>query len=302
MIHPNPDILLYTAIGDAYCLCTEYIKYPQHQNIHDKALKFEQYLSHPSHNQVPGTFSDDTQMSIANTHVLLNDSWDELNFANSWVDTFKEDPRDSYSRKFQKYLEDVTCGAEFLNTIISNSNKNGAAMRSSVFGVINNPIDVLNITTLQAKITHNSPGGLFGAQAVALMSHYSLHESGDLTRDRLGEYLRYWLNQILKADSRLVNVFREPWAGRVAGDEVGIITALATFEIIISSNSLLQVLQKTIEFGGDTDSVAAIALGIASARMIDDLPAFMHDQLEIGSKYGPKFLKDLGSKLMVKFS
>ncbi|KKN60282.1 hypothetical protein LCGC14_0533320 [marine sediment metagenome] len=304
MLNPNPDILLYTAIGDAYCAACEYIKIknPQDKKTQDKALKFEQYLSHPRHSNFPGTYTDDCAMSIGNTEVLLSDSWGKLDFANAWVDVFNRDPRDAYARSFQKFLEEVESGFEFLETIHPDSNKNGAAMRSSVFGVMPNPFNVLKVTTLQAKITHNTPGGLFGAQAVALMSHYAMYWHGPMTRGGLGSFLRTMLNPILKVDTSLANVFLEPWAGRIAGEELGIITALATFELLISCDSLLQILQKTIEWGGDTDSVAAIALGIASCRMPDDLPAFMHNQLEIGSNYGSVFLKDIGHKLMVKFS
>jgi len=73
MLHPNPDILYYTAIGDAYCLATEYIKSPRDDELKKDALKFKQYLSHPAHNNRPGTYSDDTHMSIANTEVLLSE-------------------------------------------------------------------------------------------------------------------------------------------------------------------------------------------------------------------------------------
>jgi ADP-ribosylglycohydrolase len=59
------------------------------------------------------------------------------------------------------------------------------------------------------------------------------------------------------------------------------------------------ILQKTIEWGGDTDSVCAIAWGIASARYQDEqLPEFLERDLELGRKYGAAFLKDLGKQLM----
>ena len=229
-------------------------------------------------------------------------SWEQLDFANAWVDVFKRDPRDAYSRNFQKFLVEVNSGLEFLDTINPISNKNGAAMRSAVFGVLDNPSEVFRVTTSQAEITHNTVGGLFGAQAVALMSHYALHLDYPMDRMHLAGYLRGHLYPIIGAHEPLSNVFLEPWEGRVAGEEIGIITAKATFELLISCNSLRQILQKTIERGGDTDSVAAIALGIASSRMIDDLPPFMHNRLEVGSKYGSEFLKDLGARLMRKFS
>lgn len=303
MLYPNPDILLYTAIGDAYCASCEYIKLPHDKETYNKALNFNQYLSHPRHNLVPGTYTDDTSMSAANAKVLIeNDSFTNICFAEAWVNEFKQDPRDAYSRRFQKFLEEVETGKEFLDKIDPVSNKNGAAMRSAVLGVLKIPSIVRTVADGQAKITHNTPGGRFGSQAVALMSHYVLYENSPLERDLLKTYLRYHLRHIIAESEALTDVFRRPWAGPVAGPEVGINTALATFELLVSCNSLLEVLRKTIEFGGDTDTCASIALGIASARMPDDLPAFMHNDLEKGSDFGAKYLKSLGSKLMRKYA
>lgn len=307
MLNPNPDILYYTAIGDAYCLATEYIK--PNDPIKEKALKFQQYLAHPSWGNVPGTYSDDTQQSIANAEVLLENSWSEIDFANAWVGVFKRDYRNSYARGFQKFLEEIKSGEEFLDKIVPVSNKNGAAMRSAVFGVLPDTQAVLDVSTRQAKITHNTFGGLLSAQGVALMSHYCLHTDLPLTRICLGSYLRghlidYWRNSpIIKSSlfEKLSKLFLKPWAGRIAGDEIGLITLFTSIDLLVSCKSLLEILQKTIELGGDTDSVAAISLGIGSSRLPDDLLAFIHNNLEIGSNYGTSFLKRLGSDLMRKF-
>jgi ADP-ribosylglycohydrolase len=301
LLNPNPDLLLYTAIGDAYCLATEYIKSPEDDWLKERALKFEKYLKHPRHGLVAGTYTDDTHMSIGNSLVLLDETYNNLAFANAWVKVFKRDPRNGYSRKFQKFLEEIEGGIEFLEKINPESNKNGAAMRAAPIGVLRNPEEVLGVATLQAAITHNTPGGRFGAQAVALMSHYALYENSPLDRDSFGGYMRYHLQDIVNSNQLFHHAFAKPWAGRVKGPEVGFVTAIAAFELLISCKTLKEILTKTIEWGGDTDSVAAIALGIGSTRLEDDLPDFMHHCLEPGSKYGAEYLKDLGKKLMEKY-
>ncbi len=54
------------------------------------------------------------------------------------------------------------------------------------------------------------------------------------------------------------------------------------------------IMRQTIEWGGDTDSVAAIAWGIASARYPDEkLPEFFDRDLENGT-YGRDYLSTLG--------
>jgi ADP-ribosylglycohydrolase len=299
MLYPNKNILLYTAIGDAYCLAVEYIKDKEYIN---KCLEFKRYLKHPSHNNKPGTYSDDCQQSTGNALVLLDGSFTALNFANHWVNIFKNDPRDAYSRKFQKFLEEVSDGKEFLEKIQPDSNKNGAAMRASPLGVLKSPQKVLEVATLQAAITHDTPGGRFGAQAVALMSHYFLYQPTPITREYLSDFLHLHLKNIIKSDSLFAGVFIDEYDGPACGPEVGLVTAKVAFEILTSSKSLLEMLTKCIVPNSDTDTIGAITLGIGSSRMKDNLPQFMHDQLEVGTKYGSQFLIDIGTKLMEKYN
>jgi len=306
MLNLNTNLLYYTAIGDAYCLSTEYIKHPRDDELKAKALEFKGYLQHPVHKAKPGSYSDDTQMSIANAEVLIKSGpmgkIEDIDFANAWVEAFKRDPRDAYSRGFQAFLEEVKSGKEFLDKIVISSNKNGAAMRAAVFGVYEDVQKALDVSRQQASITHNTPGGIFGSQAVTLMSHFALHSDQEMNRLNLGEYIIEHLGDTLVSDDLFKDVIVTRWDGRVAGEEIGIITAWAVFELLVSCNSLLEIMQKTIEWGGDTDSVASIAMGIGSARLPDDLPKFMHSDLERNSKYGSKYLQKLGSQLMLKFS
>jgi hypothetical protein len=70
--------------------------------------------------------------------------------------------------------------------------------------------------------------------------------------------------------------------------------------LVSEEKTLLDIAKKTIEWGGDTDSVLSIAWGIASTRMHEELPAFFEGGLENGP-YGRTFLRDLGTKLMRRF-
>lgn len=291
MRYPNPNMLLRIAQADAYCAATEFIK-PEHNFIKQEALKFEKYLKHPNHSLKAGKYTDDTQMSIAVSEVLLKDDFanTELNFANSFVNVFHRDQRDGYARNFQKFLETTHSGYDFLAKIKPDSDKNGAAMRSVPIGVLPSEKDVIHIAGLQARITHCTAGGVGSSVAVALMSHFSLWKEGPLSD------LPKWLQQYFLVDL-------EPWKeGPVIGPDLGMKTARAVLTLISEEKSLLGILRKTIEWGGDTDSVAAIAWGIASARMIEELPDFFEYCLEPGSLYGVSFLKDLGKQLMEKYS
>jgi len=238
----HSDMLVYIAIGDAYCLATEYIKLPKYKKLQYDALELKTYLKHPTHNNNAGTYSDDCQMSIGVAEVLIDGPpYTKLSFANAWVRNFKRDPRDAYSRGFQKLLQRINTGQDLLEKIKPISNKNGAAMRPVPLGVLKTPQEVLEVAKLQASITHNTPSGIFASQAVALMSYFSLHEDAPLDRDHLLSFLTSHLNAS--------KIFKEPWSGRVKGPEVGVNTAWAVFELITSCRALSDIIRQTITLG-----------------------------------------------------
>jgi len=306
MRHRNDNMLLRIAQGDAYGMAREYVKtadFPEHVA---ECLKLERYLAHPSyHKLAPGTYTDDTQMSIAVAEALLyhkTGDWDDdlsaENFMDRFFVTFKRDERDGYSRKFQAILEEAKDPVHFRQLVTPTSTANGAAMRSVPLGVIKNPKEVVRIAGLQASTTHATYGGINSSVCTALMSHYALYNRRGFSS------MRGWGLQYCPAFEH----FREPWVGPVQeaskdgkGLGVGLNTAWAVHTLLVEETSLMGILKRTIEWGGDTDSVAAIAWGIASARYQDEiLPDFLERDLEQGTsgKYGPTYLKDLGKCLM----
>lgn len=297
MKNPNPLMLLRIGQGDAFGMAVEYAKYPRDQSTKDQALRFERYVKHPTHALRAGQYTDDTQMSCAISEVLL-DVGPELRatnpglrllFAESFVRAFKRDPRKGYSRNFQVFLETVQDGQDFLKRIDPISDKNGAAMRSVPIGVLRDPGEVVAVAAEQARITHNRVGGVQSSILVALMSHFALYTSAPFTS------LPEWLDQHC-------TVVPHDWFGEpVQGPHLGMNTADAVYTLLTTQPTLLDIARTTIEWGGDTDSVLAIAWGIASARMHEELPGFFDLGLEDGA-YGRRFLSELGGRLMDKFT
>lgn len=306
----NDLMLLRIAQGDAYALPYEYVKDEDAPGLKQELLKLERYHRHPTyHNMGAGTYTDDTQMSIAVAEVLWENAQGTMNgymstetFMRRFFEAFKRDPRDGYSRQLQRILEGSKTFEEFVETLVPCSNANGAAMRAVPIGVISDPEQVVKVATLQAAGTHSTPGGVDSAVTVALMSHFALHSTRDLT-----EVLE-WGSQYCSA----FEGFHEPWEGRVkARDDVpgdpgvGMNTAHAAHTLLTQERTLKGIMRQVIEWGGDTDSVASIAWGIASCRCQDEvLPSFLEDDLErsVGSDYGPQFLKDLGKRLMESYA
>lgn len=299
MRHRNDLMLLRIAQGDAYAAAIEYVKPKEQPELYEGIRKFERYLQHPTHTKLrPGMYTDDTQMSIALTEVLLakGRGAKHEDFVEAWFHAFKRDPRDGYSRNFQAILESVKTSDELRLTLRPDSTKNGAAMRSVPLGVIPDPEWVKTMAMRQAGTTHATYEGVTSAVAVALMSHYALYDRRDFPS------MPGWLANQLPVFER----FREPWVGPVQGKakgspyDVGMNTAWAVHTLLTTQTSLMEIMRQVIDWGGDTDSVAAIAWGIASARFHDELPEFLERDLEAQGnlKYGSEFLKALGKRLM----
>ncbi|HBK34502.1 MAG: ADP-ribosylation/Crystallin J1 [Candidatus Uhrbacteria bacterium GW2011_GWE2_40_58] len=307
MKYPHPRMLVYIAMADAYALAVEYVDPKAFPDLFHQASLFQEYLSHPVLHQEPGIYSDDTEMSVANAQVLIEYQapFTPLMFANAYVRQFRlGGQRKGYARHFQAFLEKTQSGQEFLNMINSHSDKNGAAMRSVPLGVLPSVKSVLNASAMQVLLTHATPAGIFSAQCVALMSHFALYE--DASFSRLHEYLMAHLPE----QEKWIQKMQEPWSGPVinrkdhGGEGVGINTVHAVYHLLVRGHSLMDIMKTLILFGGDTDSVAAIAWGIASVRMKQErLPSFLETYLEPGNPgVGKDYLQLIGTKLMAKYA
>lgn len=307
MKHPNPDMLLYIGMADACAAGAEYLKFPRDNGVRARCLQFDCYVSHPTHLGHPGLYTDDTEMSAANARVLIEQEppYTAKMFADAYVREFRRGGcRKGYSRKFQAFLESIDMGEAFLARIDPVSDKNGAAMRAMPVGVLPTVQRTLEVADQQARLTHDTAAGRFSARAVALMSHFALYEDHPL------EDIRDYCMDNLPAEDlqRFGHVFAEPWpGGPVETTEtapVSITTVHAVVAAVTGQPTLMAMLGRIIRWGGDTDSVAAIAWGIASARFRGErLPDFLEKDLEGGDpSTGPAYLRDLGSQLIVRFS
>ena len=279
-------MLVELAIGDAYGAGFEYVR---DRKFISRNNDLAGYVKHPRFGIKPGSYTDDTQMTIAIAELIVEDvEWTPESIANRFVDVFHRDKREGYAGGFFKFLKKTKTGEDFLANIRPDSDKSGAAMRAVPIGVFQRIDEVIRRSAIQADLTHNTSDGRNAAIAASLMAHYFLYALGK--KDDLPDFLC----------SHVPGQWAQPWRGEVGSR--GWMSVRAAITSILKNDSLARVLRSCVAWGGDTDTVATIALAAASCcREIDnDLPEALLNGLESGA-FGREFLADLDRQLMKTF-
>lgn len=276
-------MLTEIAIADAYGAGFEFCSEDKIISLNNLEL----YSKHELYD-ILGKYTDDTQMSIAIVEFILSDrEWNKENIASKFIECFKRDVRLGYSEGFFNLLSKVESSKELLELIIPTSERNGAAMRSVPIGFLKNKEDVIALAKLQAQVTHDSPIGIQSSCAVALAAYFGTRQKGSI--NDLESFL----------ESEQYGNWDYNWRDRVSLNAYDTVSAALTY--LLKHSSLSELLKSCINLGGDTDSVAAIAVGLATCFMEykKDLPIQLYNNLN-EDKYGISFLLDLESKFLKK--
>lgn len=280
-------MLLEIAVADSYGSGFEYSS-PTKTRPND----LSQYRSHPKWRQPPGNYTDDTEMSIAIAELLVEKArWNPTTIAQKFVDVFyRNNCRKGYAGHFYSFLCSVNSGHEFVSRIKPDSEKSGAAMRACPLGVIDDEDLMLEMCEIQARVTHNTEAAVIAAQAVSLMTHVFIYNK--VPKYALTDYLA----GIVPGD-KFGHDWADPFEGKVGPP--GCESVHAAIQAVVTSFSMTELLKKCIDYGGDVDTVAAIALGAASnsSEIEQDLPENLILTLENGT-YGREFIVSLDKKLM----
>jgi len=234
------------AVADAYGAAYEFAPEPPPND-----LKFHK---HPNRKDdlVEGEYTDDTQMTLAIMRHLVSDKpWNQYWIAWYFLDEYRNYKIDGYARGFQKFLDECRFINDFVSKMSPKSKRNGSVMRAVPVGVLPTPEDVINYSYIQSSVTHATPDGCMSAAAVALASHYYYYDLGP--KSKVSEYL----NSIAGFSVKRIDT-------KVACSAVE--TAHAAIWLSKSTDNLELAMKKSIDLGGDTDSVAAVACGLIAMR------------------------------------
>ncbi len=310
--HKPYYFLVNMAIADAYGAGFEF----KPQEFVDQNNNLTGYFHHGKDDIPLGHYTDDTQMTLALCNLILAaDAFAPLNIAKHFIQAYQHDKRLGYASGFQQFLESCQNESDFLNNIKPNSTKNGAAMRAIPCGFHHNLSTALLYAKQQAVVTHNTPEGVASAQAISLLSHFHYHESHrldnflnscNLDRDTpftSQEKIELCTKQALKCLQSHIPQFKfhTKHTGRVPCD--GIQTVNAVLTALSKHDNLADILQSSVSFGGDTDSVAALAVGLASLSPFyeQNLPEALFVNFESESEdgaYGADYLEYIGEEVL----
>lgn len=220
-------------------------------------------------------FTDDTVMTCAIAQALMDSKPDYSDLSDQAV---------AAMRRIGRHYRYCGYGTRFIPWLFSenpqpyNSCGNGSAMRISAVGFAAKDVDeAKKLSEAVTCVTHNHPEGLKGAEAVAVAIVMA-------RQGKTKEEIRSVMDSYYEILT--INEYRKACSGHGSETcQVSVPQALACF---FEGNDHEDVIRNCISIGGDSDTIAAIAGGIAEAYygVPDEIK-------ENALRYLPKELKDI---------
>ena len=208
------------------------------------------------------TVTDDTVLTMAVAEWMLDR--ENVNVGDSLLKWAELYPNAGYGRSFKKFRDAKS-------QVTPGSTHNGAAMRVSSVGFLASSLDeCLELAKESAMPSHGSEQAIAAAQATACAIYMArTGSSKEDIRKYVSEKFGYNLNRTLedvRAEVHHARALRDidynTSHERIVGAEPATQDAIIAF---LTGNSYEEVIRLAIYIGGDADTEAAIAGGIAAA-------------------------------------
>jgi ADP-ribosyl-[dinitrogen reductase] hydrolase len=280
-------MLVELAVGDSYGAGREYAP-PADVAANNDGKTYVQHYKWKD--LTPGRYTDDTQMSVGLAeHLLSGHAHTYVNLAGAFLRAFHRDQRAGYASGFYALLQEVKTPEALLRRLTPLSDKSGGAMRAAPCGMLPSLQEAIDLAFWQACLTHASRDGATAAGAVAALVWAA-------RRGHPQEALPALLQSRLPGPLWLV-----PWTGKVGAP--GLDSVRAALTAVKQHDNLNDILKTCIGYTGDVDTVAAIAMAIASVHpsITDNLDQGLYNKLEPTGNFGLPFLTALDKRLTDKY-
>lgn len=216
-------------------------------------------------------FTDDTVMTLAVARAMMGTrSKTDEEIKDKLIDSMKE---------LGEMYPDIGYGGMFHGWVLGrdrrpyNSFGNGSAMRVSSVGWLFDTLEeTLHMAELSAAVTHNHPEGIKGAQATAA----AIFMAGNgKTKEEIKSFIegrfRYDLNKTM-----------DDIISKGHGEEICQVSVPQALVCFLHSDSYIDTIRKAVSIGGDSDTIACIAGGIAEAfyGMDDEYRKVVYDKVD----------------------
>ena len=165
-----------------------------------------------------------------------------------------------------------------------NSYGNGSAIRVSPIVFLSDSVEeVMELSRISAEITHNHEEGIKGAQAIALSIYYAReNKTKEFIKEEIEKKFNYDLNRKYKDIQKNYKL--------EVSCEKSVPESIICF---LESEDIETAIRNAINMKGDTDTMAAMAGGIAEAYYKD----INDDLIDLSTKY----IQDNISKTLIEF-
>lgn len=291
-------MLVEMAVADAYAIGWEFTKQQK------APIDFSSFVKHPVYHELkPGQYTDDTQRAIANCLVMTSadrpaDIFNPYSYAEAYLRAYRADPREGYSRNYQRFLKETPDADHFLMDISRTAVSNGSLMGVAPLGLLPD-INMVKLTsTIQAITTHH-PATAVHAQIIALSVFYFTHNLD--TKANLKEWLMNNVDWVDGSD----DAYR--WSYLVDTHETGMGTSIKASSIssymvysLLEHETMTDMIYNAIDRGGDTDSAAAVSIAVASCcdEIENNLPPHLIEAMDLANPgFGVDYLNNLESEV-----
>ena len=198
-------------------------------------------------------FTDDTVMTCAIAQALMDSKPDYSDLSEKAVEAMQ-----LIGRRYPN----CGYGARFINWMFSNNPQpynsygNGSAMRVSPVGFAARDIEEAKMLARKVTcVSHNHPEGMKGAEATAVA--ITMARQGE-SKDEIRRVMEDYYDLDVTVDE-----YREHWKGH--GREICQVSLPQALVCFFEGEDFEDVIRNCISIGGDSDTIAAIAGGIAEA-------------------------------------
>jgi len=202
-------------------------------------------------------FTDDTVLTIATANSILHGT----PYGQSYREYYQRFPHAGYGGRFIEWASSSSMRPY-------NSYGNGSAMRVSpvayAFATLE---EVLLQARRSAEVTHNHPEGSKGAQAVAVAAFLARKGEGK-------EHIREYVTQSFGYDLTEPIASIRTWYRFDVSCQGSVPQAIIAF---LESHDFEDAIRLAISIGGDSDTIACIAGGIAQA-FYGEVPSAMEEK------------------------